>query len=131
MVILSDKLFYILLSTIPLAIIIGPTVSLANILILSIIYLYFFFKFNHFNFLKKNNTVKIFFALYLYLIFNSIMSLSFETSAARNLGFIRFVLFFLSINYLFYINEKNIKVFNFWTIIILFFIVDVYFERIN
>ena len=128
---LSEKFYYIFLSIIPLSIIIGPAVSLINIIILSIIYLYYFFRFNHLSLLKKNNTIKIFLILYLYLIFNSFISLNFETSAPRNFGFIRFILFFLAINYLFYINEKNISIFNFWTIILFFLIFDVYFERIN
>ena len=128
---LLEKFYYIFLSIVPLSIIIGPATSLINIVILSIIYLYFFFKFNHLNLLKKNNTIKIFLILYLYLIINSFISLNFETSAHRNFGFMRFILFFLAINYLFYINEKNIKIFNFWTIILSLFIFDVYFERIN
>ena len=128
---LLEKFYYIFLSIVPLSIIIGPATSLINIVILSIIYLYFFFKFNHLNLLKKNNTIKIFLILYLYLIINSFISLNFETSAYRNFGFMRFILFFLAINYLFYINEKNIKIFNFWTIILSLFIFDVYFERIN
>ena len=118
---LSEKFYYIFLSIIPLSIIIGPAASLINIIILSIIYLYYFFRFNHFSLLKKNNTIKIFLILYLYLIFNSFISLNFETSAPRNFGFIRFILFFLAINYLFYINEKNISIFNFWSIILFFF----------
>ena len=48
-----------------------------------------------------------------------VISLNFETSAPRNFGFIRFILFFLAINYLFYINEKNISIFNFCSSIIL------------
>ena len=128
---LLEKFYYIFLSIVPLSIIIGPATSLINIVILSIIYLYYFFRFNHLNLLKKNNTIKIFLILYLYLIFNSFISLNVETSAPRNFGFIRFILFFLAINYLFYINKKNINIFYFWTIILFFFIFDVYFESIN
>ena len=127
---LSEKLFFIFLSIIPLSIIIGPSVSLVNFIILGLIYLYFFFKFNHYDFLLKNNTIKIIILLYLYLIFNSLISLNLEIGASRNFGFLRFILLFLSINYLFYINQKTKKIFNFWTIIFLIFIFDVYFERI-
>ena len=128
---LIEKIYIIFLSIIPLSIIIGPSVSLINFIILGIIYLYFFFKFKHYDFLLKNNTIKILFVLYLYLIFNSLISLNFEISAFRNFGFLRLILIFLSINYLFHINQKNTKIFNFWMMILLIFIFDVYFERIN
>jgi len=128
---ITEKLFFTFLSILPLSIIIGPLVSLINIIILGIIYLYFFYKFSHYNFLLKNNTIRILLILYLYLIFNSLISLNFETSAPRNFGFLRLILLFLSINYLFYVNQKSTKIFNFWMIIFLIFIFDVYFERIT
>ena len=112
MINLSEKIFSILLLLIPLSIIIGPSVSLINITMMSVVYL-FFLKFKHYNFLLKNNTIKIFLFLYIYLIFNTFISLSVESSIFRNLGFIRFILFFLAINYLFYVGKPNIKIFFF------------------
>ena len=90
----------------------------------------FFFKYNHLKHLSNNVTIKIFLILYLYLILNSLISLSFETSVLRNFGFVRFILLFLAINYLFYIDIKNLRAFYFWTVIFLVFIFDVYFEKI-
>ena len=69
--------------------------------------------------------------LYLYLVFNTIISLSIENSIYRNLGFIRFVLFFLAINYIFFAYQNERKNFFIWTIIFLIFIFDVYFERFS
>ena len=40
-------------------------------------------------------------------------------------------LLFLAINYLFYIEQKNFRIFYFWTIIFLIFVFDVNFERIT
>ena len=47
----------------------------------------------------------------------------------RNFGFARFILFFLMINYLFFINEKNFYIFKIWTIIFFIVLVDIYIER--
>ena len=131
MINLSEKIFSILLLLIPISIIIGPSVSLINITMMSVVYLFYFLKFKHYSFLFKNNTIKILLFLYIYLIFNTFISLSIESSIFRNLGFIRFILFFLAINYLFYVGKTNIKIFYFWTIIFSIFIFDVYFERFS
>ena len=127
--IIQNNIFFILLTFLPISIIVGPAVSLFNIVLIGTTYSYFFFKYDHFKFLHKNDTIKIFFILYLYLIFNTFISLSFETSVLRNFGFIRFIMLFLAINYLFHIDIKNTRIFSLWTIIFLFFIFDVNFER--
>ena len=94
MINLSNKIFFILLLFFPLSVLVGPSISLINIVITSAMYLYFFLKFKHYNFLLKDKTVRLLTFLYLYLVFNTIISLSIENSIYRNLGFIRFVLFF-------------------------------------
>ena len=109
----SEKIFFILFLLIPLSILIGPSVSLINIITMSIMYLYFFLKLKHYNFLIKDNTVRILLFLYIYLLFNTLISLSIENSIYRNLGFIRFILFFLSVNYLFFITKTSEKIFFF------------------
>ncbi len=115
----------------PLSVLVGPSISLINIVIISAMYLYFFLKFKHYNFLLKDKTVRLLIFLYLYLVFNTIISLSIENSIYRNLGFIRFVLFFLAINYIFFAIKTSAKIFFIWTIIFLIFIFDVYFERFS
>ena len=131
MINLSNKIFFILLLFFPLSVLVGPSISLINIVITSAMYLYFFLKFKHYNFLLKDKTVRLLTFLYLYLVFNTIISLSIENSIYRNLGFIRFVLFFLAINYIFFAIKTNTKIFFIWTIIFLIFIFDVYFERFS
>ena len=131
MINLSNKIFFILLMFFPLSVLVGPSVSLINIVIISAMYLYFFLKFKHYNFLLKDKTVRLLTFLYLYLVFNTIISLSIENSIYRNLGFIRFVLFFLAINYIFFAIKTSAKIFFIWTIIFLIFIFDVYFERFS
>ena len=131
MINLSNKIFFILLLFFPLSVLVGPSISLINIVITSAMYLYFFLKFKHYNFLLKDKTVRLLTFLYLYLVFNTIISLSIENSIYRNLGFIRFVLFFLAINYIFFAIKTSAKIFFIWTIIFLIFIFDVYFERFS
>ena len=107
--IIQDNIFFILLTFLPISIIIGSAVSIVNIVLLGTVYLYFFFKYDHFKNLLKNNTIKIFLILYLYLVLNTFISLNFETSILRNFGFIRFIILFLAINYLFYIEKKKFE----------------------
>ena len=76
----------------------------------------------------SNIAIKLLLILYLYLIFNSFISLNYEIGLARNLGFIRMILLFIFVNYFFFYYNNEKKLFNFWTLIILVFIIDVYFE---
>lgn len=129
MIIDKNKIFLILISIYPITIIIGPLVSLLNTLCLIVIYLFFFIKEEHFKFLYKDKTLKIFFVLYLYLIFNTFISLDYEIGLSRNLGFIRLIFLFIAINYFFYICKDNLSFFYIWTAIFSIFVFDVYFER--
>ena len=129
MIIDKNKIFFILISIYPITIIIGPLVSLLNTLCLIAIYLIFFVKEEHFKFLYKDKTLKIFFVLYLYLIINTFISLDHEIGLSRNLGFIRLIFLFIAINYFFYICKDNLRFFYIWTAIFSIFVFDVYFER--
>ena len=129
MIINKNKIFFILMSLFPISIIVGPSISLTNTLLIILIYLFSFHHQKHYNFIFKNRTIKLLLLIYLYLIINSLFSLNFEIGLSRNLGFIRLILLFISINYFFFVFENNLKIFNAWTIIILIFVLDVYFER--
>ena len=56
-------------SILPLSIVVGPSVSLLNILILVLMYFYVFFYKNHYKILKNSNVLKFLFLIY--IIFNS------------------------------------------------------------
>ena len=86
--------FFSLLSILPISIVAGPTVSLINILLIVFLYLFIFFKDKHYKFLFKNNIIRLLFVLYIYLIFNSFISIDFESGLMRNAGFIRLIFFF-------------------------------------
>tara|TARA_B100000900_G_scaffold213691_1_gene181030 strand:+ start:1289 stop:2527 length:1239 start_codon:yes stop_codon:yes gene_type:complete len=121
-----ENIYLFLISILPLSIIIGPSISLSNILL---IVLFFFsnLKFAEINIQNK----KIFYLLillYIYLIFNSFISIDYKEGIFRNLGFVRFIILFVAINFYFYISENNQKFFNIWSIIILILVFDSFFE---
>ena len=129
MIIDKNKIFFVFISLYPIMIIAGPLTSLFNTLIIVLFYLIFFFKDEHYKILYKNRTLKILLLLYLYLIFNTFISLNHEIGLSRNFGFLRLILLFVAINYFFYISRSNIKIFYIWIIIFILFIIDVYVER--
>ena len=49
----------------------------------------------------------------------------------RNFGFIRFVFFFLMLNYLFFIYGKNSNILKIWSIIFFLVLIDIYVERFS
>ena len=121
--------FSILLITIlPISIILGSSISLLNIILLSIIFIYEYFKNNRLKLYDKNALAALI-ILYFYLIFNSFISIDYSSGIFRNVGFIRFILFFLITNLIFHKYGNNKYLFKFWTIIFLLVITDIYIER--
>ncbi len=122
-----EKIYLFLFSLIPISVIIGSSVSLANISFILIIFLIFTLK----NIEKEifNNSALIFLIfLYFYLIFNSFIAIDFEMSANRNFGFIRFILLFVVVNYFFNLSSKANNIFNFWSLIIIIVAFDSFIE---
>jgi len=121
-------LFY-LFSLIPLSIITGPSISLINIILLNIFFLWYYFKFKNFSF-TSNKALKIIFVLYIYLIFNSLISIDPSEGIKRNLGFLRYIILFILLNfYFFYLKQRDFL--NIWFLFISIFIIDVYIEFFN
>ena len=131
MLITYNKIFFILLSILPLSIVVGPSVSLTNMSLIIISYFFIFIKSRHYEFLYKEKTVRLLFLIYIYLIINSLISIDYEIGLNRNLGFIRLIFFFIALNYFFYVSIKNFKIFNIWAIFFIIFVIDVYFERFS
>ena len=131
MSITENKIFFILLSILPLSIVVGPSVSLTNILFIIILYFFIFIKNRHYEFLYKDKTVGLLFLVYIYLMINSFVSIDYELGLKRNLGFIRLIFFFIAINYFFSNYQKNFKIFNIWVIFFIIFVIDVYFEKFS
>ena len=72
--------FLFLFSFIPTSIIIGPAISLFNILLIDFSFIFLIFYKKDFKFLS-NKTVKLIIFLCLYLVFNSIIAKDFSMSA--------------------------------------------------
>ena len=127
---LINKYFFVLFSIIPISIIVGPSVSLANILIIVFSFLIYIFYINEWSWLKDKK-IQLLFALYIYLIFNSFIALDFSNSFYRNFGFIRFIILFAAFNYFFLKFENFNKILIVWSVILIFIILDIYYESIN
>ena len=122
-----DYYFIILFSVLPISIIIGSSVSLLNILIIDFSFIVYLFIKKDFSFLT-NSTFKILIFFYIYLIFNSLVSLEPSYGIYRNLGFIRVIILFICINYFFLKKEFFDKVFLFWFLILLIIVFDIFYE---
>ena len=119
--------FLVLFSIIPLTIIIGSAVSVINILLIDLSFVILIVYKKEFNFLKNKSIIYLF-ILYLYLIFNSFVSLDYSEGILRNFGFLRIIILFAAINY-FFLNETFFKkVLKSWTLIILIVLIDVLIE---
>lgn len=125
-----NSYFLILFSFIPASIIIGPAISLFNILLIDISFIFFILFKKDFKFLS-NKTVKLIILLCLYLVFNSVIAKDFSMSAYRNLGFIRFGIFFLAFNYFFYNKDFVNRVLVIWALTLSFLSLDTYLESIS
>ena len=124
-----NSYFLILFSFIPASIIIGPAISLFNILLIDISFIFFILFKKDFKFLS-NKTVKLIILLCLYLVFNSVIAKDFSMGAYRNLGFIRFGIFFLAFNYFFYNKDFVNRVLIIWALTLSFLSLDTYLESI-
>ena len=121
--------FLLLFSFIPVTIIIGPAVSLINILLIDFSFIFLILYKKDYKFFS-NKTVKLIIFLYLYLIFNSIISKDFSISFNRNFGFIRFGILFLAFNYFFYNKSFVNKVLIVWILTLSILSLDTYIESI-
>ena len=99
------NLLFIFFSLLPLTIIIGSSVSIITILLLIIIFL-----------LKLPEL-------------NTAISIDPYSGIFRNLGFLRFLLFFIVVNYFFYLKSNGENIFIFWSVLIFIFITDIFIER--
>ena len=72
----KNKIFLILMCLYPISIIVGPSISLLNTLLIVLIYLIFFFNEDHYKFLFKDKILKFFSYILLlnnkYFIFNKL-----------------------------------------------------------
>ena len=125
-----NNYFLLLFSIIPISIFAGSGFSVSNILLIDISFLIYIIYLKDFSFLK-DNSIKYLLIFYLYLIFNSFISIDSDQGLLRNFGFIRVIIFFIALNYFF--NQKLFldKLLCIWLLIFLVVIIDIYYERLN
>ena len=121
-----DRLYLLLISILPISIVAGPSISLFNVLLLAIFFL-INFKSSEIK-IQNKFLIYLLITLYVYLIFNSFISIDYKEGIYRNLGFIRFIILFIAINFFFKISKNENKFLNFWSIIILIVIFDSFIE---
>ena len=102
--VIRENFFLLLLLFLPISIILGSSISLTNIILLNFFFLVVLVKQKDFYFVN-HISVKLIFILYLYLIFNSIISQDYEIGLSRNIGFLRLIIFFVFVNYFFFITK--------------------------
>jgi len=119
--------FLILFSLIPLTIVVGSAVSVINILLIDFSFIILMVYKKDYYFLK-NKTMIYLFILYIYLIFNSFISINFFEGVLRNFGFLRIIILFAAINYFFQDEIFFKKIIKFWSIVIFIVVFDVFFE---
>ena len=124
-----DRLFVILVSLIPLTILAGSAISLINILLLCIHSLIVIVILNKHK-IFYNKAIISLLIIYLYFFLNSFIAIDFNNSLLRNLGFIRYILLFIGINYLFLKFKERIFLKS-WLIIIFIVVLDSYLEIIT
>ena len=122
-----NNYFLLLFCILPISIIAGSSISLANILLIDISFIVLILCRKDFDFLKSK-TIKYFLILYLYLIFNSFISIDYEIGLARNLGFIRFIILFVAFNYFFEQKTFLKNTLLIWTLVITIILCDVFYE---
>ena len=122
-----DYYFLTLFSLIPTTILVGSSVSLINIILIDISFIILIFFNKEFHFLK-DTSIKYLLLLYIYLIFNSLISIDIHSGLARNLGFIHLIVLFVAINYFlkkkFFIN----KILSIWLITLIIVSIDIIIE---
>ena len=118
----------ILLSFLPISIILGSSVSLINTVLFGLYFIIIYFIKSDIK-IYDFKPVFLLIILNLYLVFNSLISNDMISGIYRNFGFVRFILFFLMINYLFFISEKNLNILKIWSIVFFTVLIDIYIER--
>ena len=119
--------FLILFSFIPISFVLGSSISLINILLIDISFLILLFYLKDFSFFK-NKSFQYLVIFYIYLIFNSLISVDPFIGISRNLGFLRIIILFVAINF-FFKDEKFVKkVLLTWILTIIIILIDVNIE---
>jgi len=125
------KVLFFFISILPVSLLLGSAVINLTIAIIDLLFLYIFFKKNEFT-LKNKLSFYILLIFWLSLIINLFNSSDMDNSYSRVLGFIRFAILALSIQFLFenISAVKKNKIFFIWAVIYFIVSFDLLFEFI-
>ena len=124
---IENKTFIFLFSIIPITFIVGQAITLFNIFLISIFIVLKIIFTKNFIFIKKDSFILLV-IIYLYLIFNTLISIDYSLGILRNLGFIRLIVLFIAINFLFYNFKNQDIIFKIWCVIVTIVIADSLYE---
>mgnify|MGYP005994526615 CR=1 FL=1 len=122
-----NNYFLILFILIPITIITGPAASAINILLIDLSFIILIIYKRDFYFLK-NKIMVYFFILYIYLIFNSFISIDYSEGILRNFGFLRIIILFAAFNYFYQDQAFFKKVLKFWFVFFFIVSIDIFIE---
>ena len=127
--VIKISFFFILLF--PVILLIGSSVINTSIIIMNILFLTHIINEKNFQ-IFKNDMFYFLFALWIFLIINTLLNDNFLDNYKRSFGFIRFILLIFSFSY--FLSYKNFKykkiIFDFWLIILILVSLDLIFELI-
>ena len=119
----------IFISLFPVTLLLSTAILNAIIVIMNVLFLIHVFsekKFSIFN----NDLFYFLFALWAFLIINTLLNANFQENYSRGFGFVRFILFIFL--FLYFFSYKNFQfkkiIFNIWTIIFIIVSLDLIFE---
>ena len=124
---IRENFFLLLFSFLPVSIILGSSISLANIILINLFFLLVLIFQKKFDFIN-HISIKLLLILYLYLIFNSFISQDYKVGLSRNIGFLRLIIFFIFVNYFFFHYKNDKKLLDFWSLILLILVFDIFIE---
>ena len=125
------NLNFILLIFLPISLLIGSAVINFIVILFDIFFLTEIIKKRERHIFKEKH-IYILFIIWFYLIINSFIGIDFENSIIRSVGFIRFIILTIGINYYFrkFYNYFVNNIIGVWSILFIIITIDLIFETI-
>ena len=130
---IGDKFTIFIFATLPIAIIIGNFFINFYLFSIFVLFLVHIFKNQDFKWLKDKN-FKLLLFLYIYICLNSFLNYFINPlfgfdGIIRSLLFLKFLVLFPAIPRLIENEQKLVKIFRFWLLIIIIIIIDIFIEK--
>ena len=122
---------FILLIFLPISLLVGSAVINFFVILFDILFLIEIIKKKEKQIFSEKH-IYILIIIWFYLIINSFIGINYENSLVRSIGFIRFVILAIGINYYFnkYYNQFIKYIIKFWSVIFIIVTIDLIFESI-